>query len=113
MTQRICLTLLLLAPLAALADPMELSIDDQLALDLGRRIMGATAALENPQAPAAMEAILSLGRDSRYHTMMRGWLTQLLVGDLSIAEASGDQVPPKIQERIDFLQRAIRAIDLE
>jgi hypothetical protein len=45
--------------------------------------------------------------------MVRGWLTQQLVGDQSIADASGDTTPPAVSARIAFLKKAIRAIGLE
>ena len=42
-----------------------------------------------------------------------GWLSQQLRGDLSIRDASAERTPDLIEERIEFLERAIRAIDLE
>lgn len=45
--------------------------------------------------------------------MVRGWLSQLLSADESIASASKDNTPPRITTRIAFLKKAIRAIDLE
>ena len=45
--------------------------------------------------------------------MVRGWLAMQLRGDKSIAQALNGDVSPQIAARIAFLQKAIRAIDLE
>ena len=81
--------------------------------ELGGKVQDIYLALANPQSPASMNAIISLGRDSRYYTMVRGWLSMQLEGDRSILAASGDDANPEIAARVDFLERAIRAIDLE
>jgi len=105
--------LLLLLPLASPADPGALDAADREALALGRKVLAVQTALADPEAPDALAAISALGLDSRHYTMVRGWLMQQLLGDLSIAEANPQAIPPKIERRIEFLQRAIRAIDLE
>lgn len=83
------------------------------ATQLGLQVLALKAAMDNPNAPGAMQAVTNLGLDSRYYVMVRGWLSQQLHGDRSIADASGGKVSPEIVRRIDFLERAIRAIDLE
>ena len=88
-------------------------IDDEQALGLGRKVFAVQMAIRDPGAQGAMDAITDLGLDSRYYVMVRGWLSQQLAGDLSIANASGDTAPERVHQRIEFLQRAIRAIDLE
>jgi len=80
---------------------------------LGRRVLAIREAIENPDGPNAMQAVIGLGRDQRFYVMVRGWLSLQLEGDLSIANAQGQSVSSKIEERIAFLKRAIRAIDLE
>jgi hypothetical protein len=45
--------------------------------------------------------------------MIRGWLTYQLQGDMSILQANRAQTRNEIKERIVFLKKAIRAIDLE
>ena len=70
-------------------------------------------ALNDPAAPDAIDAVKALGLDTRYYVMVRGWLSMQLAGDRGIANAHRDSMPPHIRERIDFLERAIRAIDLE
>jgi len=45
--------------------------------------------------------------------MVRGWLAYQRQGDMSIVAANRGQVPEYIRARINFLDRAIRAIDLE
>ena len=86
---------------------------DSEAGELGSLVLDVHAAIANPEAPEAMDAITRLGTDSRYYTMVRGWLSQKLAGDRSILEASGDNASPEIVARVEFLERAIRAIDLE
>ena len=81
--------------------------------ELGRRVDAVRWAIGNPDDPKAMEAIRDLGLDSRYYTLVRGWLRMHLEGDLSIAAASGEHTPAAVSKRIDFLQQAIREIDLE
>ncbi|MCF7734122.1 MAG: hypothetical protein K9N23_20730 [Akkermansiaceae bacterium] len=86
---------------------------DQEALDLGRKVLAVKRAIANPGAPAAMPSVTNLGHDSRYYVMVRGWLKQQLSADQSIADARGKDTPKKIRDRISFLTKAIRAIDLE
>jgi len=80
---------------------------------LGYRIMAVQNVLRDPLAENAMEAIMTLGRDSRYYALTRGWLGEQLRGDLSIQAAGKQQTPVLIQQRIELLKNAIRAIDLE
>lgn len=94
-------------------ESVESLVQDEHALWLGRRVLAVKAAIHNPEMPGAMEAILVLGLDSRYYVMVRGWLAMQLRGDLSILEAGRGTVSQEIAERIEFLRKAIRAIDLE
>lgn len=86
--------------------------DDE-AMRLGQQVVAIKAALDNPAAPGAMQAIMDLGLDSRYYVMVRGWLSLQLRGDRSIVDASWGKVSPELERRIEFLEQAIRAIDLE
>ena len=83
------------------------------ASDLGLKVLAVQAVLATPSTPGAIDTIKALGLDSRYYVMVRGWLSMQLEGDRSIASARGDAVPRHIRQRIDFLERAIRAVDLE
>lgn len=83
------------------------------ALRLGRKVLAVRAAIQDPEGPNAMEAIMDLGTDSRYYVLVRGWLAMQLQGDMSIIDANQDEMRPEIRARIEFIQRAIRAIDLE
>lgn len=83
------------------------------AMQLGRKVLAVKAALADPTALASLQAVRDLGLDSRHYVMVRGWLDMQLRGDRSIAEASQGQVSPEISQRIEFLEKAIRAIDLE
>jgi hypothetical protein len=88
-------------------------VSDQEMLELGRKVIALQVAIRDPTARSALAAVTDLGLDSRYYVMVRGWLSIQLEGDLSIASARGDAVPAEVQARIEFLRRAIRAIDLE
>jgi hypothetical protein len=98
------------SPPAKPASPPDQSAE---ALDLGLKILAIHHALDHPELPASLKAITDLGTDSRHYSMVRGWLSQLLSADESIASASKDNTPPRITTRIAFLKKAIRAIDLE
>ena len=98
---------------AAKANAAKQSASDQTAHDLGRKVFAVQQALKNPKAPGAMKAITDLGHDSRYYVMVRGWLVQELAGAESIRDANREKAPAELRERIDFLHKAIRAIDLE
>jgi len=80
---------------------------------LGHRVDALREALHHPYGEGAMDAVVALGRDSRYYVMVRGWLGFQLQADLSIVEARQGDVPADLAARIAFLRRAIRAIDLE
>lgn len=80
---------------------------------LGYKIMAVQNVLRDPMADDALEVILSLGRDSRYYVLTRGWLGEQLRGDLSIQAAAKQQTAALIEQRITLLKSAIRAIDLE
>jgi len=82
-------------------------------MELGYKIAAVNEALQHPSAPGALQAITNLGHDQRYYVMVRGWLMYQLQGDISILQASQGQQQPAIRSRIDFIQRAIRALDLE
>ncbi len=83
------------------------------AMRLGEQVMAAAGAISNPDSPDAMAAITRLGHDSRYYTMTRGWLVQVLQGNQSMLDASEPGSRPELEARQDFLRRALRAIDLE
>jgi len=87
--------------------------EDEDALELGRKVLALREAIRNPGAPDAMKAVTDLGLDQRYYVMVRGWLAYQLRGDRSIRDASGEQTPRAVRQRIAFLEDAIRAIDLE
>ena len=86
---------------------------DREATRLGQQVIAVNAAIRDPNSADAMTAITELGTDSRYYTMVRGWLMLAVQGDQSIVDASEPGTRPDIEARIRFLQQAIRAIDLE
>ena len=70
-------------------------------------------ALENPKAPNAMHAVSALGHDQRYYVLVRGWLSFQLQGDTDILKANGERTSQLVRDRIDFVEKAIRVLDLE
>ena len=94
-------------------EPGDPSRADEHALWLGQRVLAIAEAVRKPDEPDALEAVLELGLDSRYYVMVRGWLAMQLRGDKSIAQALNGEVSPQIAARVAFLEKAIRAIDLE
>jgi hypothetical protein len=82
-------------------------------MDLGYRVAAVREALQNPGAPGSMQAVTDLGHDQRYYVMVRGWLMYQLRGDMSLLETTHDLNQDALRVRIAFIQRAIRAIDLE
>ena len=112
----VCLLLSLgtLAVAQEKSKPASLPQEDQAALEIGRKVIAVRKAIQNPQSAMSMPAVKDLGRDQRYYVMVRGWLVQQLQGDLSIRESRGkQQTPDAVEQRIGFLKKAIRAIDLE
>lgn len=104
---------LLLPAISVASEPVDPSPADEHALWLGHRLLAIDAALRNPEAPNAIGTVLELGLDSRYYIMVRGWLVMQLRGDMSISQARDGDVSPEIAARIEFLNQAIRALDLE
>jgi hypothetical protein len=94
----------------ARADP---GTDDETALALGRKVLAVQQALTNPSGPNAMKAVTELGHDQRYYVMVRGWIAYQLAGDRSILEAGSAPARDAVTARINFIEKAIRAIDLE
>ncbi|MGI9309059.1 MAG: hypothetical protein ACR2P6_07345 [Gammaproteobacteria bacterium] len=80
---------------------------------LGQAILDIQYALDNPTAPESLDAITRLGHDSRYYVMVRGWLVQELHGLQSISAGKDGSIGAHQRAKLDFLQQAIRAIDLE
>jgi hypothetical protein len=113
----LCLTIL--PTLAATPHPTRprksppLTQADRDALELGRKILAAQAAIKNPAAPGSMKAITDLGHDQRYYVMTRGWLAYQLQADQSIRSARKDRTPKAITDRIAFLKKAMRRLDME
>ena len=93
--------------------PVLLGSTGQTALELGRKVLAVREAIQNPGMPNAMQAVTDLGYDHRYYVMVRGWLSYQLQGDMSILDASREQIRDEVRARINFLEKAIRAIDLE
>lgn len=87
--------------------------EDRTALELGRKVLAVREAIQNPKSPNAIKAVTDLGHDQRHYVMVRGWLSYQLQGDTSILKAAKERTRDEVKDRIGFLKKAIRAIDLE
>ena len=105
--------LLLLASISWAGGGADTPDCDREAARLGEQVIAVNAAIRDPNTADAMATITELGTDSRYYTMVRGWLMLAVQADQSIVDASEPGTRPNIEARISFLQQAIRAIDLE
>lgn len=62
----------------------------------------------------ALQTISLYGTDSRYYSMIRGWLFQELVGVESQLHASKNKInSEKFQAKSNFLKKTIILVDLE
>lgn len=81
---------------------------------LGEMVQKLQVALMPPFDALSLQTIQYYGTDTRYYTMIRGWLSQELQGVESQLGASQDaQDMSRLQKKSDFLQQAIVLIDLE
>ncbi|MGB6222576.1 hypothetical protein [Haloferula sp.] len=83
-------------------------------LRIGSMVMAIDAALKKPADQSSLETIARFGTDSRHYVMIRGWLVELLKGSESQLAATQDpDLKAKHRQKVDFLKKAIRRIDLE
>jgi len=80
---------------------------------IGLMVQAVQEAL-NSQDEQALKTICLYGSDSRYYSMIRGWLFQELIGVESLLHATKEEATTyKLQKNSNFLKNAIRGIDLE
>lgn len=107
----------LLAPLALQGKEAAPPSPDQAkaeALRIGRMVMAVDAALKAPEKPDSLETIARYGTDSRHYVMIRGWLMLELQGVESQWQATREpQLKERHHQKVLFLRKAIRRIDLE
>lgn len=83
------------------------------AYQIGEMVQLVQAALDL-RDESSLQTIGLYGTDSRYYSMIRGWLFQELVGVESQMYASKDESRiEELQTHSDFLKESIRLIDLE
>jgi len=81
---------------------------------IGEMVKKLQVAIKSPQSKASLLVIYEYGTDSRYYSMIRGWLVQELSAVESQLNASQSEALSKaFTLRADFLKQAIRLIDLE
>lgn len=81
---------------------------------IGVMVKAIALAIKTPEKQESLKTIARYGTDSRYYVMIRGWLSQVLRGTESQLDANRDPVrKAKIQQKVDFLKKSIRRIDLE
>ena len=84
------------------------------AYEIGIMVQQFQLALAAPENANSLTTIKHYGTDSRYYSMIRGWLMQELNASESQLNASNEQLYiEKFQQKTDFLKQAIRMIDLE
>ncbi len=82
-------------------------------LRIGALVQKVDYAIAYP-SKESLESIALAGTDTRHYVMIRGWLVQVLKGIQSQHDASAAaNRRAELQVKIDFLQMAIRRIDLE
>ncbi len=86
---------------------------DPIACELGAGVLEVASAISDPSRDGAMDAITTLGTDSRYYLMVRGWLVQQIAADRSILSTGSGASRDDLKNRVAELERAIRLIDLE
>lgn len=95
----------------------DLSEQDLLALEVGRKISSIMSALQAPEKQSSIDAVQALGLDSRYYVMVRGWLVQHIRMTQSYRGTSlyneSEQQRNEVEDRIAALSRMLRAIELE
>ncbi len=81
---------------------------------IGVMVKALDDAIQHP-SDQSLSTITNYGTDSRYYVMIRGWLVQERQGAKSQLSAyrKDDNHRAKLQQKVDFLQQAIRRIDLE
>lgn len=96
-----------------LENSVPMSKADQIALCLGRKVLAVRKALSEYKRSNAMNDIVELGLDQRSYAMVRGWLSYKLQADISLYNSVNESSKNEIKERIIFIKKSIRAIDLE
>lgn len=86
---------------------------DAAAVEIGEMVLAVQRALAVPGDPASLETIARFGTDSRYYTMIRGWLSLELRGTESQLGSAKNKPSEELTEKAAFLKKAIRRIDLE
>ena len=82
--------------------------------EIGVMVKQLQVAIKSSQSKESLQVIYEYGTDSRYYSMIRGWLVQELSGVESQLNVSQSELLSKaFTLRADFLKQAIRLIDLE
>ena len=81
---------------------------------IGEMVKKLQVAIKSPQSKASLLVIYEYGTDSRYYSMIRGWLVQELSGvESQLNVSQSESLSKEFTLRADFLKQAIRLIDLE
>ena len=83
------------------------------ACKLGADIIKVAEAIRDPSREGALAEITTLGTDSRYYVLVRGWLKQQIDADRSILSTGSGASREDLANRVAQLERAVRLIDLE
>ncbi len=81
---------------------------------IGEMVKSIQLALSHPEAETSLVTLIQYGQDSRYYTMIRGWVSLELSGVVSQYESAHNESARERHAReIEVLEKVIRAIDLE
>lgn len=81
---------------------------------IGEMVKSIQLALLHPEAETSLVTLIEYGQDSRYYTMIRGWVSLELSGVVSQYEsAHNESARERHARKIEVLEKVIRAIDLE
>lgn len=78
---------------------------------IGAMVQSLTQAIRTP-SPESLDIVAHYGTDSRYYTMIRGWLVQELSGVESQLSSQKGAVNPEQAALAAHLRACIRRIDL-
>ena len=106
-----CLLLVMSLQNISVADP---SLENTEEYKIGVMVKAIAEAMKTPEDKESLKTITAYGHDTRYYTMIRGWLVQELRNHESLLSAYKNKPQETFfQLKVNFLLKVIRRIDLE
>jgi hypothetical protein len=114
MHRTITLILCLISTQVTIASAAPKDVKQSEKYKIGVMVKAIAAAIKAPEKPASLKTISDHGTDSRYYVMIRGWFIQDMKGTESQLNATRDPArKAKLQQKVHFLKKSLRRIDLE